>query len=107
MDNYTQGNFSFLPQEKIMLDDMYQAIENQNKVDYWKLIREFSGESFMLSNEQWLIDLCHICEPSHSGTSFCYTLRHMEYIAKNGWTKYIETFISFDNIPESSGDPLR
>ena len=85
------GDFSFLESKNEIsyLSDMYQVIEKHSEIDYWLLLKNFNEESFMLSHQKWIVDLCHLCDPGHSGCSFSLCLRNMEYIAKHGWVNYI------------------
>ena len=50
---------------------------------------------FMFSDKKWIRDInSHplIVADGHSGASSAMTLRYMEYIALNGWVKFIEGF---------------
>jgi hypothetical protein len=73
---------------KIMLKDAWDAV---NKVDGWEFLKTFSFESLRLfESPQKLneIDDAMVCK-DHSGFSYTFTMKHMIYIAKHGWDKYI------------------
>lgn len=97
---FEKGNFSFMKDKHTAeyLKNMYDVIEIQ-KPEIWNIIKNFQEESFMLSHEKWITDLANICDPGHSGASFYICLRHMEFIVKHSWDKYVMNFTSSDNNP--------
>ena len=88
------GSFGPHP-DHIMLKNMYDAIE---KLNLWNWLYSFSpeeGKGFMFSftPEIQLIGI-ETDSMGHSGASFAFCMRHMEKIAKSGWTEYYRTTIS-------------
>jgi len=91
------NTFSFVQDSnsRAMLETAFNAITQLEK---WDFMRNFRGESFMFSHSQEIIDICDKIQElgyeGHSGASFGFTMRAMEYIAKNGLhsfeTMYIE-----------------
>lgn len=76
--------------EAKMLQDADNAITECN---LWEWLKEFTpkeNEGFMFSNHENL-NLIHSkmkLIDYHSGSSYGWTMRQMEYVAKNGWDKY-------------------
>lgn len=76
------------------LQDIYDAI---TRLNLWKEFAEFSpnkDEGFMFTSHPLLHKIN--CEmkllSSHSGSSYGWVMRTMEFIAKNGWNTYIKRF---------------
>lgn len=72
-----------------MLNDAYQAV---NVTQSWDNMKNFTGESFMFSSEPWISNVMtamHLRD-QHSGASFGWTMRQIEFIAKEGWEAYVE-----------------
>ena len=71
-----------------------------NKYEGWNLLANFNPdpnreESFMFCNNpsiQKLMNSVNENYNGHSGASLGTTMRHLEYIAKHGYTKYRELF---------------
>jgi hypothetical protein len=97
--SYTRGDFSFLPErlnyEKNMLVDAWAAMESvEGSWDY--LGRpDVPGETngFMFSRDPFVSQISAKVDKDgkigHSGSSYGWTMRQMEYIAKNGWDAYV------------------
>lgn len=87
-----EGDFRSLnlnENDRMMLEDAYQAVTKSNR---WGFLSrpDVPGEGgFMFS--QWAqmkeIDL-NMEYGGHSGSSYGWTMRQMEYIAKKGWTAF-------------------
>lgn len=77
--------------EADMLNDAYQAITVTGN---WDNMKNFAGESFMFSREPWISNIMTSMQhrDQHSGGSFGFTMRTMEYIAKHGWDSYANRF---------------
>jgi hypothetical protein len=97
--SYARGNFSFLPaklsHEKQMLEDAFAAMEKvEGSWDYLanKTVPE-KDTGFMFSRDTMIKKISDEVDKDgkigHSGSSFGWTMREMEYIAKNGWTVYV------------------
>ena len=84
-------DFGFLTDSSTreMIESAYKAID---RVEGWYLLRNFRDESFMFTNDLRINDLMTKVSDEysggHSGASMGCTMRHMEYIAKNGFTNY-------------------
>lgn len=61
----------------------------------WHILYNFSGESFMFTNDPPIIELMtainNAYDDRHSGGSLASTMRHLEFIAKNGFSAYKAT----------------
>jgi len=88
------GSFFNHP-DAIMLKDMYGAIERLNLWNWLAnyTVDEEKGIMFSSSPELELIAK-ETSEMGHSGASFTFCLRQMEYIAKNGWIDYYRNYIA-------------
>ncbi len=72
-----------------MLNDAYQAVTVTGS---WPFLKNFSGESFMFSNDPAVHNIMNAMtlRDDHSGASFGLTMRAMQYIALHGWDAYRE-----------------
>ncbi len=92
------GDFAAIPGisawDAEMLCDAYKAV---TKAGCWENIKNFAGESFMFSRENWLGEVQkHMAlMDQHSGCSYGVTMRNMESIAKDGWDAYVASCISY------------
>ena len=91
MTTYIPGDFTFLPialGEREMLDDAYKAVSVSESWDAMK--QEPSGGGFMFSEDAWISQINrHIKYDGHSGSSYGWTMRQMQFIALNGWDAYV------------------
>jgi hypothetical protein len=75
--------------EAMMLRDMDAAITQCN---LWEWLREYTpeeGKGFMFSHHPNLDKINAAMKyQGHSGSSYAWTMRQMEYIAKHGWTLF-------------------
>lgn len=72
-----------------MLKDGYQTISDLN---LWTWLINYTpdeGAGFMFSNHENITTIINAMKIGHSGSSFGWTMRHMEMIAKKGWTDYV------------------
>jgi hypothetical protein len=88
------NTFDFIPQEqRTMYSTAFDAI---TQLELWPFMRNFSGESFMFSSapevSQISDRISQLGYDGHSGASFGFTMRAMEYIAKNGLDMYQEAY---------------
>lgn len=79
----------FSEHEAMMLKDADAAI---TQCDLWNWLRDYTpedGKGFMFSEHSNLTRINDAMKYSgHSGTSYGWTMRQMEYIAKHGWTLF-------------------
>ena len=70
------------------LSDAYNAI---TEAECWEHMKNFNDESFMYSQAPFLKKIYTHMKmlDQHSGASFGSIMRQMEYIAKKGWTEYV------------------
>lgn len=93
--NITDAEFNTISDEhsRLMLKNAHQAI---TLTEYWSFMRTFSGESFMFSDNPAVSDIYKKTEElgykGHSGFSFGWTMRHMEFLAKNGKRAFLQQF---------------
>ena len=88
------NTFDFIPQEhRIMYSTAFDAI---TQLELWSFMRDFREESFMFSSAPEVMRISdrisQLGYGGHSGASFGFTMRAMEYIAKNGLDMYQETY---------------
>jgi hypothetical protein len=75
--------------EKTMLDDAYKAV---SITKMWNYIRnkDFNENGFMFCTDDELSKIsAAMAYQGHSGASFAWVMRQMEYIAKDGWTMFV------------------
>lgn len=87
----SDGDFSKLKMtdhEKLMLDDAYKAVSTAKKWSYLKN-KTFDESGFMFCTDDELSTISNAMKyQGHSGASFAWTMRQMEYIAKDGWNMF-------------------
>jgi hypothetical protein len=91
MTTYLPGDFTFLPAnlgEREMLGDAYKAVNISEAWDAMK--QEPSGGGFMYSDDAWIKRInSHMKYDGHSGGSYGWTMRQIQFIAINGWDAYV------------------
>jgi len=95
--NLGDGNMSYIPDKdshsRIMLENAWHAI---TQTETWNFVAE-PIESFMFSNDNmiWVITakMEELGYKGHSGFSFGWTMRQMQYLAQNGVEKFKEGYI--------------
>lgn len=118
--SYTRGDFSFLPEklahEKRMLEDAFAAM---NSVEgSWDYLAQPSvpdpDKGFMFSRDPFLSKISEQVDKNgtigHSGASYGWTMRQMEYIAKNGFDAYVKLrldTLKLDEEAEAEKERLR
>jgi hypothetical protein len=91
-DNFILGNFEYVTDisEREMLINAWQAI---TMTENWNFVKQ-PIESFSWSNDPRINiisnKMVELGYDRHSGSSFGYTMRAMQYIAQNGEDKYKE-----------------
>ncbi len=88
--------FEFMPlQERKMYETAFNAI---TQLELWPYVNNFNSKSFMFSNSEEVDRIYNKIEElgygGHSGASFGFTMRTMEYIGKNGLAKFKEEYFS-------------
>jgi len=88
-------DFSFIHDQhtRSLVTNGYTAV---SQLELWQWMKEFSPEAnngFAWSNHPNIKQIAIKMEslpnpPGHSGSSFAITMRHLEYIAKNGIEQY-------------------
>jgi hypothetical protein len=85
------GNFDFMTDEhsRHLLINAFQAI---NESETWDFVAK-DCESFMFNNSPEIYKISEMMErciypPGHSGCSFGWTMRQMQFLAKHGIKKY-------------------
>ncbi len=89
----TKGDFSFISDssQRIMLEDMYAAVE---KAEAWEDLCKDPGDGgFMFGAHDLVnrIDAKLNDRLGHSGATFAITLRTIQYIAIHGWDAFVAT----------------
>ena len=93
MIDYISLGYSQSEQE--MLEDAYQAIEKTNMWDYMK--KDPTGGYMFTDDEQLRIINRNLEYQGHSGSSFGWTMRTMQQIAKLGEEKFIKECLALSN----------
>lgn len=81
-----------------MIENGYQSI---NCLELWNFLSTFEpeeGKGFMFSDCEEINKICQKMEelpnpPGHSGASFGVTMRHLQFIAKNGLDNYKKKYL--------------
>jgi len=95
----TKGDFSFIKNSKgeedthttSMLKNMFNAV---TVTETWENLREFvpnDGGFMFCENPEWMIRMHKALGDSdgHSGSSYAWTIRWIDYIAKHGWDNFV------------------
>jgi len=89
----TPGDFSFIKDKNTaeMFTDAYDSISKTEKWGYLSKYTPGDG-GFMFSKPSEEIEMINsnLKYEGHSGSSYAWTMRIMEHIAKNGWGSYID-----------------
>ena len=94
--NITDAEFNTISDEhnRFMLKNAYRAI---TAAEAWLFMKSFSGTSFMLSDNPILSTIMkkmsQLGYDGHSGSSFGWTMRCMEFLAKNGKQAFLQQFV--------------
>ena len=95
--NITDAEFNTISDEhsRFMLKNAHQAI---SLTESWDFMRTFSEQSsFMFSNSPIVSDIMkkmsELGYDGHSGCSFAWTMRQMEFLAKNGKEAFLQQFV--------------
>jgi hypothetical protein len=83
MDQFRR--LGFTAEEAMMLNDMFQAITEANQWDWMRTYTPEEKRGFVFSDAPQLKEIDkHVQYQGHSGTSYAWTMRHMQYIAQHG-----------------------
>ena len=95
--SYNRGDFSFInnKQEEQMLKDAFNAMEQVN--GSWDYLSQPNipekNTGFTFSTDTFIGKINNLIDRDgsigHSGATYSWTMRQMEYIAKNGWNAYV------------------
>lgn len=94
--NITDAEFNIISDKntRTMLKNAHQAI---TLTEYWDYMRTFNEQSFMFSSNPAVSTIMkkmsELGYDSHSGGSFGWTMRQMEFLAKNGKQAFLRQFI--------------
>jgi len=75
-------------QEREMIKDLYEAVEKSNAFEILKDYKNLFDPRLQVINE-------HVTYSGHSGFSFGWTLRQVQYIAEHGIEKYAALVASY------------
>lgn len=82
------GDFSFLDAHSCeMLTDAYKAI---TVAELWDLMKEDPGDGGYMFSQNPAYAKIDLQYTGHSGSSYGWTMRVMQFIAKNGWSSFYE-----------------
>jgi hypothetical protein len=86
MNTPTFSLLGFDDNSSTMLQDAHRAC---TRAGAWDWLKTFNEESFMFSSHPLISTITEKMEyKGHSGASFGWTMRNMEYIAKHGWDSF-------------------
>ena len=91
IDLPSKPDFSFISSDssRTMIESGYRSIM---KCEGWNILQNFTGESFMFSRDPSVCQLMDAVSEgyggNHSGSSMGYTMRQLEFIAKNGFARF-------------------
>lgn len=91
----THAEFNTISDEhnRFMLQNAYQAI---SLTESWQFMRTFGDQSFMFSDSPVVSTvmkkMSELGYDGHSGGSFGWTMRSMEFLAKNGKEAFLQKF---------------
>lgn len=94
--NITDDEFNIIPDihSRYMIKNAHQAISS---IECWQFMTTFSEPSFMFSNNPILSiilkKMSQLGYDGHTGSSFGWTMRHMEFLAKNGKQVFLQQFM--------------
>ncbi len=94
--NITDAEFNTISDEhsRMMLKNAYQAI---SLTESWQFMRTFSDKSFIFSDSPVVSTIIkkmsELGYDGHSGCSFGWTMRSMEFLAKHGKQAFLQTFV--------------
>lgn len=96
---YHMGDFSFIEDthSRAMIQDAYSATTKTE--GGWEFIKEFSppaDKGFMWCSDPKLseIDKNMKMHDQHSGSSYAWTMRNIEYIGKHGWSAFVQLWLA-------------
>jgi hypothetical protein len=96
------SNFIFIadPHIRNMVSNGYTAV---TQLGLWDWLRTSNTDTFMFFSHPNVIKIGNKMEslpdsPGHSGNSFGFTMRNLEYIAKHGLEEYEKQFASDNNV---------
>lgn len=89
LDLPIQPDFSFLKESfQATIIPAYQVIQ---RMECWHILRNFNEATFMFTQNRRVLTIMDAVNNSyseHSGASLGSTMRHLEYIAKHGFSEY-------------------
>lgn len=90
------GDFNSLPIDKSskeMLSEAYNLVTEMNLWDWLKNPNTPGERGFMFCHDPEIEKISEKMNIGHSGSTFAFTMRVMEMIAKNGWDSYVKTIM--------------
>lgn len=91
---FAEGDFSFIKDtmSREMLEDGYSTISNLELWDWMKSYTPEEGKGFMFSSHENITKIGNTMKTGHSGSSFGWTMRSLESIAKKGWESFVDSW---------------
>ena len=94
---FEPGNFSFMSDahSRRYVEDAYNAMIAAEQVDLMKEEPEADKGYMFSSDERYNLIHKHMKYlGEHSGGSYAWTMRQVQYIAQKGWNAYVELVLS-------------
>jgi hypothetical protein len=97
-----EPNFAELYEENevILLEDAYRAVTLCAAWDWLKEFKPHPNEGFMFTTEMTVAEIhMRMKHRGHSGSSFAWTMRTMQSIAKHGWEGHKKMVVDSSTKP--------
>jgi hypothetical protein len=92
-----EGDFASLNLDEKSVEYLQDAYDAITRLGLWKELSEFTpnkNEGFMFSSSPLLEKIRSEMKlmSNHSSSTYGWTMREIEFIAKNGWNNYVKLF---------------
>lgn len=96
-----EPNFAevYEPYEVEMLQDAYTAVHACDAWEWLIMFQPHPNEGFMFSADPMLTQISLAMKYAHSGSSFAFTMRTLQDIARRGWEGHRESVVRTKGPP--------
>lgn len=96
------GDFSFMnTNDNYLLSDAYRAITVAGQWDFMRTEEPPEGQGYMFWPHPSLSAITKEMNCDHSGASYGWTMRQMQFIAKRGWDEYVVSCLLGEKMKHS------